>query len=213
MASCLILAVSGCATQPDRAEIDPEVQQARLQALDAFSFKGGLGIWTDEQSLPARIQWQQQGKRLTVQLSGPLGIGNLKLVSGDPLSTLSRSGTVISEGESIDTVLQQGLGLEAPIPVAQLQQWVTGLPGNANSIVRDAQGKLSSLRFTDEQGTSWQARFLKYTDVDGTVLPSLITASGGPYSVRLVLKDWQLSVLTSVPQPSQSNRRLAIPDR
>ena len=205
--------VSGCAVQPGKSDIDPELQQERLQALDSFSFKGGLGIWTDEQSLPARIQWQQQGMQLTVQLSGPLGIGNLKLVSGNPLSTLSRSGTVVSEGKSIDTVLQQGLGLAAPIPVAQLQQWVTGLPGNASSVVRDAQGKLSSLRFTDEQGTSWQARFKKYTDVDGIALPSLITASGGPYSVRLVLKDWQLSVLTSVPEPSQSNRRLAIPDR
>ena len=213
MASCLVLMVSSCAVQPGKDDIDPELRQAQLQALDSYSFNGGLGIWTDEQSIPARIQWQQQGKQLTVQLSGPLGIGNLKLVSGNPLSTLSRSGTVVSQGESIDIVLQQGLGLAAPIPVAQLQQWVTGLPGSARSVVRDSQGKLSSLRFTDEQGTSWQARFLKYTDVDGTMLPSLITASGGPYSVRLVLKDWQLSVSTFVPEPSESNRRLAIPDR
>ena len=209
----LSLGLGACVTQPVQQPQDPAARQAALQALDEFGFRGGLGIWTDEKSVSARIVWQQTRQQLNIQLSGPLGIGNAQLVSSPGQAVLSRAGRPVSEGPVVDLVLQQGLGLAAPVPVRQLQQWVKGSPGNAKSVKNDAQGRLSSVRFTDEQGTRWEARFLKYTELDGLLVPSLITASGGQYSVRLVLKDWHSGPAPSVPEKEQSNTRLAIPTR
>lgn len=206
-------ALSACTSLPKTPAVDPAERQAALEALSEFGFSGGLGIWTDEQSMSARIGWQQAAAQLTVQLTGPMGIGKMQLIDSAGSAFLSRGGNVISSGPSVDTVLQRGLGLSAPVPVQQLKQWVKGLPGNATSLVTDTQGKLASLRFTDEQGTSWQARFLKYSDFEGLAVPSLITASGGPYSVRLVLKNWQPLVHSVVPDEMQSDTRLEIPSR
>ena len=214
VAACFVVGiVSGCAVKSAEFAGNPAQRQAQLEALTSFSFAGGLGIWSDEQSLSARIRWQQDGDNLDIRLSGPLGIGNMTLAGNADGGTLSRASTVISEGKEIDVVVQQGLGLAAPVPITQLRRWVRGLAGDSKSVVRDAQGKISSLRYIDTQGTSWNARFLRYKEVDDAVLPSLITAIGGPYTVRLVLRDWQLADVAVVPDPKQSNTRLAIPTR
>ena len=208
-----LMVLSACTALPKTTPADPEERQARLEALTEFSFSGGLGVWTDDESVSARIRWQQTENKLDVRLTGPLGIGDMQLVDSDGLATLSRAGTVITEGASVDRVLQTSLGLTAAVPVQQLKKWTIGLPGDAKSFEADSQGRLSSLRFTDEQGTRWQARFLRYTNLDGLELPSLITAKGGPYSVRLVLKNWQPTVHSVVPAQERPNTRLAIPSR
>lgn len=188
-------------------------RQQKLQALGEFSFSGGMGIWTDDESISARIRWQQVQDRLTVDLTGPLGVGDFQLQSDDEGATLTRGDTIVASGESADVVLQRGLSLSAPIPVDQLKLWVVGLPGDATSAQSDSQGKLSSLQFTDGQGTRWQARFLKYTMLDELQVPSLITASGGPYSVRMVLRNWQSTAASDEPAAASPETRLAIPSQ
>lgn len=213
------LLLSSCAGKainelPDElAEISVQQREAQLNALSAFEFRGGLGIWTDEQSISARVHWVQAPDTLTLHLSGPLGIGDFRLDKDSLSARLTRGQTPIATGESADAVLQRGLGLSAPVPLEELQQWVRGLPGNASSLIRDDEGKLSSVRYRDASGTGWQARFLRYSRVDNVMLPSLITASGGPYSVRLLLKNWQTDTPSIVPELQQSNNRLPIPSR
>ncbi|MFK8082212.1 MAG: lipoprotein insertase outer membrane protein LolB [Granulosicoccus sp.] len=208
-----LLLVSSCTVTPTTSTIDPVVRAAKLAELSEFSFSGGLGIWTDEQSISGRLLWQQAGDKLDVRLTGPLGLGEMDLSDSGDFATLDRAGTVLSSGPSVDRVLQEGLGLAIPVPLEQLKRWVLGLPGDALSVDNDTQGKLSSLRFTDQQGTRWQVHFRRYTELEGLALPSLITASGGPYSVRLLLKNWQPSVNSVQPVKKQPNTRLAIPGR
>lgn len=216
----LILWVTACqAVVTDKvlesAEMALIVDQREHQLLELTDFKvsGGLGIWTQEQNIPARFVWLQTGKRLQLSLSGPGGIGDTRLLDENGQVTLSRGNRLLAQGDSTSRVLQQGLGLQAPIPLDQISFWVRGLPGSANSVVRDAQGRLSSVRFTDEVGVHWQARFRQYTMFEGVTVPALITASGGQYSVRLVLKKWQLPSTSVVPSSTKSNKRLPIPGR
>lgn len=207
------LLLSACATPSTQPPVNSAEQQARLEALSQFRFTGGLGIWTDEESISARIDWKQAVDELTVLLSAPLGFGNLTLVDSQGLAELKRGSTRLASGESVDRVLQNGLGLSAPVPVAQLQRWVRGLPGEADSINKDEQGRLASLRYKDAEGTRWQARFLRYSVHDRVTLPALITASGGPYSVRLVIKNWQIDEVAESIETTPSSTRLAIPAR
>ena len=187
--------------------------EAMLAERDEFRVGGGLGIWTDEETLSARVVWEQTPQALHLTLEGPLGVGTMQLADTQGTATLHRGNRLLASGRSADTVLQQGLGLTAPVPVDELAFWVRGLPGNANRIMRDDEGKLSSLQFTDEQGTRWQARFRRYDNWDGVAVPALITASGGPYSVRLLLKNWSYVTKTLVSETPESNNRLSIPGR
>lgn len=225
LSHCMLLGavlaiMSGCtrvdsdktlALTPDAVAI--ELRESKLAALNNFTVSGGLGIWTTEESISARMTWSQNTKRLDLSLSGPLGLGHLRLSEEDGKATLLRGDNVIAMGPSVDTVLQSGLGLSAPVPMDQLKQWVRGLPGRAHSVVRDDQGKLASLRYVDAQGTRWEARFKRYSILNELLVPALITASGGQYSVRLLLKNWQLASTSVVPETNESNNRLPIPGR
>ena len=223
--ACVMLLLSGCqsleqqalvndgSTGPDMLAAFIQQREAALNARNTFQVDGGLGIWTDTESISARLDWQQSSDGLDLTLAGPLGMGTLHLIDNGTLVTLSRGDKNVAQGKLADRVLQQGLGLEAPVPVRELGFWIRGLPGNATAVVRDSEGKLSSLRYIDAQGTHWQARFLRYTAWDSLDIPSLITASGGQYSVRLRLKNWQYAVTTVIPHKPESNNRLPIPGR
>ena len=220
---CALFTLSGCQTPreadsghgaaPSQLAALIRQREAALHARNTFQVGGGLGIWTDTESISARLNWQQNPGGLNLTLAGPLGMGTLLLTDDGDLVTLNRGDKTVAQGQVADTVLQQGLGLAAPVPVNELGFWIRGLPGNATAVVRDEQGKLSSLRYIDKQGTHWQARFLRYVAWDGMDVPSLITASGGPYSVRLRLKNWQHAAITIIPARPESNNRLPIPGR
>lgn len=221
----LIVSLSACQSiNPSESLVSTELSQAEIAQLtrqhemliasrNEFVASGGLGIWTDDESISARIVWQQTADALQLTLEGPLGLGTVQLANTAGVARLTRGDKVLARGSRVDDVLQQGLGLQAPVPLGQLAHWIRGLPGEGTNLKRDEQGKLSSLMFTDEQGWHWQARFRRYADWDGAQVPSLITASGGPYTVRLLLKDWQYVTTTVVPETPESNNRLSIPGR
>jgi len=84
---------------PPGADIDPAVLAARhdaaVLAFDDFRVRGGLGIWNDERSITARIDWYQRDDTLDVGLVGPLGLGSARLVAADHRS-LGRRGAAAS---------------------------------------------------------------------------------------------------------------------
>ena len=56
--SVLLLAallVSACGSAPLKETPNPEARQALLERLDQFRVTGGLGVWTDKESISTRI--------------------------------------------------------------------------------------------------------------------------------------------------------------
>jgi len=215
-----VLSLSGCQTvsEADKtAVVDTpgyvQLRESRLRELTNFQVGGGLSIWTETESIPARISWTQSGADLALNLVGPLGLGELDLQDNSGVVTLSRGKTVVTSGTSSDDVIQRGLGLTAPVPVEELKQWIRGLAGSGEEIIRDSNGKLSSLRYLDQSGVLWSVRFKRYETVNGLSLPALITASGGAYAVRLILKNWNFITNFSESGAKELKGRLSIPVR
>lgn len=222
----LTLLLTGCqpaeSIKPVAADSDQQIasRDAALSSLDAFTVRGGLGIWTDDESISARMTWRQAADTVSLTLVAPLGLGTLDFYRDDQGAILKRGNAVIGRGASADQVLQQGLALERPIPLEQMSAWLRGLPGAGRKIQRDARGRIEALQYRDSGGMNWQARFLKYTVLEGLEVPALISAKGGPYNVRLKLQDWLLAstVQNSAKESTQEAtdtgklpQRLAIP--
>jgi len=212
----LVLWLSGCAVSKPASTppLSIEARTSALSALTAFRVKGGLGIWTDEQSISSRIDWRQQANDFDVQVTAPLGLSRLRLWRQDGQASLQRGDAAPVRGQSADRLLQSALGLQVPVPVAQLGRWIRGLPGDAEAVRYDDAGRMESLDYIDAAGTRWRARVRKHTQLDALEVPSLITAKGGPYNIRLVLKQWQreeAALASDADTPTPAPGRLRIP--
>jgi len=220
---CILVSVgcvsAGSNTTGSSSTPDAELVRA-LQQRTAWSASGALGIWTEpsasvpRQNITASVQWVEREDTLDVTLRGPLGIGAMVLQADATGASLKR-GNSNTLGDNPDTLVQQALNLAVPVPFSELSKWMRGLPGQGNAVRYDETGRLQSLSYTDNTGTRWQAQISRYSSVDGLQVPQIITAKGGPYNIRLVLKRWRFDPLNSDAQPAvnDSGGRLAIPNR
>lgn len=161
-----------------------------------------MGVVQGEDSFSARFLWQQQGRRLTMDLWGPLGQGRLRLSGNDRhLELRGGDGTLISDGPA-EVVMQRQLGWSLPLSV--LPQWVRGQPAGGIPVAGetyDEAGRLTAFRQLD-----WQVQLERYRPVanrsagggqserpDGELfLPYRVTARRDAYRVRLAISQWQI---------------------
>ncbi len=219
-----VVALVGCETHLRAVEgggsADPALVAA-LQERTDWSVRGSLGISTDpgssvpRQNINASVFWaQNHNNDLEVVLRGPLGIGEIVLQGSNQGASLRR-GNSTATGRDPSLLVQQSLGLAVPVPLDELSSWMRGLPGTATELTYDTMGRLLSLVYTDATDVTWRARILRYTRSDALQVPSLITAEGGPYNVRLVLKEWKLVPADPIDYPVENipKGRLIIPGR
>ena len=218
-----IASLIGCESAPRAAPGGGSADAALVSALQQrteWSAQGSLGIWTEEtattnkQNITASLSWSEMNEDLNIVMRGPLGVGEMVLTGSNQGASLRRGNSTVT-GRDPSTLVQQALNLAVPVPLDELSSWMRGLPGSATDLAYDTAGRLISLRYQDATGVLWRASIRRYSTVDSLQVPSLITAVGGPYNVRLVLKQWNFVSLNSdakLPE-SDSNRRLSIPGR
>ena len=218
------LLLASCATPPpnelandadDARQLVLRNQQA-LRAIDQFGVTGGLGVWTDDQSISTRIDWRQQGEDFNVLVEAPAGLASMRLVQMGGVASIQRGQQAPVTGRDASSLLQQALGLEAQIPIEEVALWIRGLPGSASDTTFDQKGRLLSMVYRDSAGVTWRAKVRDYTNFAGTPVPALISATGGPYNLRIVLKSWNELVAdqtaNSASQPAPKPR-LRVPGR
>ncbi len=220
----LLVFTAGCQSLPKRTAAgisgaDPVLLLA-LQQRPNWSARASLGIWTEkngdtpEQNITASLEWSERAEQLNVVLRGPLGVGEM-ILSDSPTGATLRRGSVNMAGEDPSVLVQQALNLVVPVPLGELSSWMRGLPGSATNLTYDNAGRLQTLGYVDKSGIRWRANVLRYIQADNMDVPGLITAKGGPYNVRLVLKDWRFDPINSDTKPAASDSagRLSIPGR
>ncbi len=183
--------LAGCATTT-RETIDlPDLtdwnaRQAALAASEQWYLKGRIGIRTEDDGFNAKLRWTQDRRRFDVQVSGPLGIGNVKLEGDQRSVTLTDKDGVETRLGDAETELYLRYGWT--IPVGSLPFWLLGIPDPERPAETqvDASGKLTHL----VQG-GWDVSFNRYRDGAGQELPGRITASSSTTRVRIVIDDWR----------------------
>lgn len=218
LASAVLL--SACATPSGPVNPDPVARQAALERLTAFRVTGGLGVWTDSESISTRLDWRQSDQDFDILIRLPAGLSQVRVSQKGALATVQRGRAAPESGQSASRLLQQALGLGVAVPIEQMSLWIRGLPGEgAESVTYDDKNRLASLDYRDSQGTLWRAKISKYTAFDGVYVPATIIATGGPYNVRLLLKKWSKAKSEETAEPKvavqtgSSGGRLKVPGR
>ena len=210
-----LLWLAGCETVP-RLNIDPGSQKQAAIGLNAFRVTGGLGVWTDDESISTRVVWQQLAEDFDILIRLPAGLSSVRVTQKDGQAMVRNGSAEPVTGSSASRLLQQALGLGAAVPIEQMSLWIKGVPGErAEKVKYDEQGRLASMEYVDEQNTRWRAKVLKYTTFENAYFPATILATGGPYNVRLVLKEWSLKLddMVSNNRRVSATGRLKVPGR
>ena len=179
---------SGCAT---RASLDlPDLggwdsRQSLLGQLDEWAFNGRIGVVAGDDGFSGSLRWLQEGDDFEATLSGPLGIGTVRLEgNGRRVQLIDKDGnrTVLEDAER-DLYLRYGW----TIPVRSLRYWALGIPDPelpAETLLGD-DGQLQSLA----QG-GWQVDITRYGEGGGQSMPTRLKAASEQTRVKLAIHKW-----------------------
>jgi outer membrane lipoprotein LolB len=180
--------VSGCAVQkgvelPDLG--DWESRQLLLRELDEWAFNGRIGVVSGDDGFSGSLRWTQDGNDFEATVSGPLGVGTVRL-EGDgrrvQLTDEDGNVTALDDAER-DLYLRYGW----TIPVRSLRYWALGIPDPelpAQTTLGD-DGQLERL----VQG-GWQVDITRYGEGGGQAMPTRLKAASEQTSVKLAIHKW-----------------------
>jgi outer membrane lipoprotein LolB len=182
-------ACAGCAT--DRGLALPEMsnwqqRQAVLIGLDQFEFRGRVGVKAGDDGFNGKLRWSQDKSQFQATLSGPLGIGTVRIDGDDALVKVTDNDGRITVLHEVEPDLYARYGWT--IPVQSLRYWALGIPapGAAADTEFAENGDLQTLR---QRG--WTVEFSRYRIAGGgQPMPGRLTAQNADTSVRLVIDEW-----------------------
>jgi len=153
-----------------------------------WSFSGRLALANGRDGGSGQLSWEQAGETSELQFVGAFGRGSwqLSVVPGEAVLRLN-DGRVYRAGDVKQLIDQHS---QWDIPLDALQNWVLGLPANTGK-VSTRTDKIGRLEVLVQQG--WRVTYNGYYDVDGTWLPRKLYAKKDGNTVRLIVKQWQIS--------------------
>lgn len=190
LAAALIATVtlSACATRkgielPELGDWDTRRQV--LGGIDHYEFNGRVGVSAGDEGFSAGLRWAQDRDRFRATVSGPLGIGTVRLEGDGRAVTLTDNDgvrTVLNDAEA-DLYHRYGW----TIPVESLRYWALGIPdpGEPAATDFDEQGRLARL-----EQRNWNVAITRYSSGGGQAMPSRLTATSSDTKVRLVIHNW-----------------------
>lgn len=168
-----------------------ETRLSRLQSQRDWQIKGKISVQNADDGFTAGIQWKQAGERYEIELYDPLGRKSAIIRAGPGQAEIETSKGEYAKADNAESLMQQQLGWSAPL--SSLHYWVLGIPDPESPIPRnaatlDAYGRLASLKQSD-----WSVNYPQYSDDPIFSLPERINASGQSLTIKLLIKDWNLT--------------------
>ncbi len=162
-----------------------EQRVAVLSAVEDWDFSGRIAVKTDSDGFNGKLRWQQRDTAYSATVSGPLGIGTVRIEGDGKSVILTDKDGDRTELQDAEQDLRHRYGWT--IPIDSLRYWALGIPDPNfpfDSNV-DSRGQLVAL----EQG-GWRVTITRYRPGGGQPMPSRLTAQHADARVRLVIDDW-----------------------
>jgi outer membrane lipoprotein LolB len=162
-----------------------ELRQEVLGNISDWEFKGRIAVKAGDEGFNGKFLWTQSADEFSATVSGPLGIGTVRIKGNDRTIVLTDKDGVDTLLVDPETELYYRYGWT--IPVSSLRYWALGIPDPKRTAVTvlDDAGRLENL----EQG-NWQVTISRYRESAGQSLPHTLTATNPDTRVRMVIDTW-----------------------
>jgi outer membrane lipoprotein LolB len=185
----VLMLAAGCAATrqaydlPDIGDWDARV--AVLGDIREWQFKGRIAVKAGDEGFNGRLSWEQDEEAYRATVSGPLGMGTVRITGDGRSVVLTDKDGVANEIDDVELELRYRYGWS--IPVDSLRYWALGIPDPAQSAVTefDDEGLLRRL----EQG-GWNVDISRYSEGGGQLMPRILSASNSDTRVRVVIDRW-----------------------
>lgn len=164
---------------------DWETRRAVLTGIEAWEFEGRVGVRAGEEGFNANLRWRQDGDLFHASLSGPLGIGTVRIEGNGETVRVTDNDGKVTELEDADAGLRRMYGWS--LPVTSLRYWALGIPDPMSPATTEfgEKGRLAGIEQRD-----WTVRISDYEVDAGQAMPRKMTAVNHDTRVRLVIDDW-----------------------
>lgn len=186
LAACTINKPQG----PGPSTTSPQWQQHQqaVAKISQYQTRGAFAYLSDKQKVYARFNWQQTATdRYRLLLTNPLGSTELQLdAQGSVVQIVDNKGKRYVSNDA-EKMISQLTGMD--IPLANLRQWMMGLPGDASDYQLNNNYQLQSLNYS-RNGQQWKVNISDYDNKVNPPLPANLELSEGGQRIKLRMDSW-----------------------
>ena len=182
----------------DRRHFLWQQQRDKISTFNHWRVSARVAFSTPDESGIILLRWRQNAQNFDIRLSAPLGPGTLQVVQTATAARLVNFDGQIRVAQSAEDLLFAQLGFR--IPIAQLKNWLLGLPGDTDDYRIDRIGLLSQATLAP-----WTVDFEQYSHEKTLTLPKKITLRGENIRMQVNIDTWGHS------RPPINTPRLLIP--
>lgn len=192
LASVLLAACSINKPQqgPGPSTTSPQWQQHQqaVAKITQYQTRGAFAYLSDKQKVYARFNWQQiAADRYRLLLTNPLGSTELQLdAQGSVVQIVDNKGKRYVSNDA-EKMISQLTGMD--IPLANLRQWMMGLPGDASDYQLNNNYQLQSLTYS-RNGQQWKVNISDYDSKVNPPLPANLELTEGGQRIKLRMDSW-----------------------
>ena len=143
-----------------------------------------MAINNGENNGSGRIQWQQNKKQLTASFKAPLGQGNWTIKQNKNTAELTSSIHGTSYSENPESLIANELGWF--FPWNKIKNWLRGYSSETTQLI-----KHHTLPESFED-SGWVITIQQWMPSSIGYLPKKIKAIKAPYSVKVIIYEWNL---------------------
>jgi outer membrane lipoprotein LolB len=181
--------LSACASRPvtQLPELtDWQVRQEVLGALRDWEFSGRIAVSAGDDGFNGKLRWAQKDDTFQATVSGPLGIGTVRIEGQGERAVLTDKDGVRTELQNVEQDLLGRYGWT--IPVKSLRYWALGIPDPG----ADAQTELNDdNQLARLEQENWTLSISSYRSNSGQSMPNRLSASKFETRVRIVIDKWK----------------------
>lgn len=184
-----LLLIAGCGTQkgldlPDISDWDR--RSTVLGQIDQFDFNGRIAVKAGGDGFNGKLRWHQEESDFQATVSGPLGIGTVRIAGDDNVVEVTDKDGVTTVLADVESDLYYRYGWT--IPVESLRYWALGIP-DPRVPAETAFGEAGELTALTQRG--WTVTISRYREAGGgQEMPRLLNATNSETNVRLVIDRW-----------------------